>query len=97
MLIRAMWRVLAISSKLNPRISSMMRTHKEVAMSKLRLVSSLIAICAVGGFAAYSFMKAPPLTESSGTVYNVIDKDKNVVGTYTIPSDVEILNEPNAD
>lgn len=66
-------------------------------MSKLRLVSSLIAICAVGGFAAYSFMKAPPLTESNGTVYNVIDKDKNVVGTYTIPSDVEILNEPNAD
>lgn len=55
----------------------------------------LVALGAFGGW--FVFLKAAPVTQGQPEVFDIVDKDKNVVGQYTVPNDADIFKEPNAD
>lgn len=38
-----------------------------------------------------------PVSQGQPEVFDIIDKDKNVVGQYTVPQDTDISKEPDAD
>lgn len=68
-----------------------MRHYKEGKISIILLIVLLI------GGAAYIFMRPPALSEGEPITYNILDPDGNIVGLYTLPNDVDIMKEPNAE
>lgn len=58
------------------------------------IIILLVIVALVGWFLAPS---AATIDKGNPQVFDIIDKDKNVVGQYTLPADTEISKEPDAD